>query len=257
MTSFTKQNIIILLTGLLIIAGGSLVLGHLGANQRLSPAPVKIINQPMIGRDSTKLGTNNTFIVGTNMIYLPEKVLNYSSEIIPVDKAEYDTLPKDTTFGRRLYKAEDGFQIINMVVLMGADRTSIHRPQYCLEGTGWRIDSIIQTNIYIDKPQPYLLPVNKLSLSGKIVEPGSEPVEKRGIFIYWYIADGIITADHKSWMFSVAKHRLLHGEVQRWAYVIYFSVCQPGEEEHTFERMKEFIRASLPEYQLVYGKSSG
>ena len=36
----------------------------------------------------------------------------------------------------RHYQSPDGFDITGTVVLMGADRTSIHKPDYCLRGAG-------------------------------------------------------------------------------------------------------------------------
>ena len=41
------------------------------------------------------------------------------------------------------------------------------------------------------------------------------------------------------------------GVLQRWAMISYFAVCAPGQEEATFERLKKFIAASAPEFQLV------
>jgi len=39
--------------------------------------------------------------------------------------------------------------------------------------------------------------------------------------------------------------------LQRWAMISYFTICAPGTEDATFERMKKFIVASAPEFQLV------
>ena len=44
------------------------------------------------------------------------------------------------------------------------------------------------------------------------------------------------------------------GVLQRWAYISYFTVCAPGEEDATFERMEKLIAASVPEYQLPPAK---
>ncbi len=245
-----KSVFVLFVVAACLMVGAGVLLGYLQVNQRLSEAPVRVVSEPMPGVDSSA-PEKKVFTVGTNRIYLPEKVLDYSSILIPVEKAEYDTLPKDTTYGRRLYRAADGFEIVNMVVLMGADRTSIHKPQYCLEGTGWRIDRSEQVLIQMDKPLQYQLPVMKLTLSGYLVGQNGERSLKRGVFLYWFVAPDRITADHRNRMWSVAAHRILKGEVQRWAYVIYFSTCSPGEEDVVFERMKLFIRESLPEYQLV------
>jgi hypothetical protein len=40
------------------------------------------------------------------------------------------------------------------------------------------------------------------------------------------------------------------GVLQRWAYLSYFAVCAPGQEDAAFERMKNLIVHSVPEYQL-------
>ncbi|MGC8744205.1 MAG: exosortase-associated EpsI family protein [Verrucomicrobiia bacterium] len=234
-----------------MIVGSGVLLGYLQANQRLSPAPVKVVAEPMPGVDSAATAPDKkNFIAGTNRVYLPEKVDGFVSQLIPVERAEYETLPKDTVYGRRLYRSQDGFEIVNMVVLMGADRTSIHKPQYCLEGTGWRIDSTEKVFIPMEKPFPYQLPVTKLNLSGYLVGNDGQKQLRKGVFLYWFVAENELTADHKSRMWSVALHRVKKGEIQRWAYVIYFSTCLPGEEEAVFERMKAFIKESLPEYQV-------
>jgi hypothetical protein len=57
-------------------------------------------------------------------------------------------------------------------------------------------------------------------------------------------------------MWWMAKDMMLTGVLQRWAYVTYFAVCAPGEEDATFERMKKMIAASVPEFQLTPGVGS-
>jgi hypothetical protein len=52
-------------------------------------------------------------------------------------------------------------------------------------------------------------------------------------------------------MWQMAKHLLRTGELQRWAYVSVFAVCAPGQEDAAFERIKRFIAAAVPEFQLT------
>jgi len=40
------------------------------------------------------------------------------------------------SYAERHYSAPDGFDMTGTLVLMGADRTSIHKPDYCLPGQG-------------------------------------------------------------------------------------------------------------------------
>jgi hypothetical protein len=51
-------------------------------------------------------------------------------------------------------------------------------------------------------------------------------------------------------MKQFALHLLRTGVLQRWAYVSYFSACEPGQEDATFARMEKLIAASVPEFQL-------
>ncbi|HVV00492.1 MAG TPA: hypothetical protein VHH88_03965, partial [Verrucomicrobiae bacterium] len=49
----------------------------------------------------------------------------------------------------------------------------------------------------------------------------------------------------------MAKQMLLTGVLQRWAYVMCFSACPPGQESATVDRMKKFIAAAAPQFQLT------
>src|SRR5664279_1336176 len=108
-------------------------------------------------------GIKATPIPGSVMmkIDLPERVLDFTSTNVPESEVELGYFPKDTSYVRRLYQAPDGFWATATIVLMGADRTSIHRPDYCLPGQGWTIGSKTAVNIPIDGEHPYTLPVLK------------------------------------------------------------------------------------------------
>ena len=46
---------------------------------------------------------------------------------------------------------------------------------------------------------------------------------------------------------------LTEGELQRWSYITYFAICQPGMEDETFSKMSEFIADSVPKFQTTTG----
>jgi len=54
-------------------------------------------------------------------------------------------------------------------------------------------------------------------------------------------------------MWWMARDMLKTGVLQRWAYVIVFAQCAPGAEDATFETMKNFIAAAVPEFHLTHG----
>ena len=141
------------------------------------------------------------------------------------------------------------------VVLMGKDRTSIHKPQFCLTGAGWNIDSggSPETTVHLERPRPYDLPIIKLVATRLFPNAGGQPVPVRGVYVYWYVTDGALSGDMSGmqriwWM---TRELLRTGTLQRWAYVSCFSVCASGQEDATFERIKKFIAASVPEFQLT------
>jgi len=228
-----------------MIGAGACVLKSLRAHQKLGRPGVKVVRQPTFDLDGK--------VVRTNSVYLPEHVLDYSSESLSVTAVELNWLPEDTTYGRRRYRAPDGFDVSVSVVLMGADRTSIHQPQYCLTGQGLRIDRSDATSIPIERPHPYDLPVNKLTATGVGNTTGGGKVVARAIYVYWFVADNELTGDHLQRMWGMARDLIRTGTLQRWAYVGCLVVCAPGQEETAFSRLKQFIAAAVPEFQIAAG----
>ena len=231
------RKIILVMLALLMMGGGAGLIAWMKANQRLGNPGVK--TAPIAGSKNLE-------------VLLPELVLNYTSQIVTQQELVVATLPKDTSYGQRMYTAPDGFIVLMNVVLMGSDRTSIHKPQFCVEGAGWRIDSNVSREelIRVNRPTTYDLPVMKLLTTKEIQENGQSRAY-RGVYAYWFVAEDTYTADHNERMWWMARELLKTGMLQRWAYITCFSVCRPGEEEATFNRMKEFIAASVPEFQLT------
>jgi hypothetical protein len=246
----TRTQRITVCAAVAIIALAALFLLTWDKRQRLGTPGVRVVNVPMPGIDDSLPGTN-TFVAGTNSIYLPEKVLAYDSYLNPVTKVVWDWLPKDTTYGQRVYTDTNGFQIQTMVVLMGKDRTSIHKPQYCLTGAGWHRKFEEQTVIAMENPSTYQLPVVRMKLTRTYRGADNKERQIAGVLVYWFVADDQLTSSHWRMAGWMARDLMLTGVLHRWAYIIQFSVCEPGQEEATFLRMSEFIRASVPEYQLV------
>jgi hypothetical protein len=187
-------------------------------------------------------------VTGSLQILLPERVLEFSSESFAPTSEELGVLPRDTTIGRRIYTAPDGFRIQLTAVLMGSDRTSIHNPQFCLTGQGWSIDSRERTTVPLTGPAPYELPVMKLTATKRFPTAGRE-ITRRGLYAYWFVADKLVTADHRERMWWMASELLRTGVLQRWAYVSCFADCSPGEESEAFKRIQSFIAAATPLFQ--------
>jgi hypothetical protein len=189
------------------------------------------------------------------MIDAPTQVLDYSCEVLPVDPAVISAVPQDTSLTQVRYKTSAGDRhAILTVVLMGSDRTSIHKPQFCLRAQGWRIDGneSVESKIPMREPYPYDLPVMKLLLTRNVMMNGS-PQRLRGIYVYWFVADNDLTASHWAWLWRMGKKLMRTGELERWAYITCFTECLPGQEETAYRSLEEFIRAAVPQFQLAAG----
>ena len=228
-----KQKALLLILTLVLIGGSAAWLAKFHSNQNLGRPGVK--TSPIA--DSIRLKVD-----------LPENVLDYTSEWIEPDSVTLGTLPQDTSFGERRYTAPDGFMVLLNVVLMGGDRSSLHKPQFCLSGSGWIIDDTAssESKLRIGAAAPYDLPVVKLVCSRQ-----DSTDNRRGIYVYWYVADGAVSAGTLGLqrMWWMARDLIRTGTLQRWAYVSCFSACMPGQEEATFERMKKLLVSAVPEFQ--------
>ena len=153
-----KGIILFIALGMIAVTAGLLV--HLKASQRL-------------GRP----GVKGTAIAGSPRLslYLPEQVLDYNStENVETDTNLLTGLPHDTSFAQRRYTAPDDFKTILNIVLMGTDRSSIHKPQFCLTGSGYTIDDTKSGEVSVPmlQPHPYNLPVKKLLTSARGPDDG-------------------------------------------------------------------------------------
>lgn len=194
-------------------------------------------------------------VAARQSVILPDEVMGEKAADLPVTTPELTMLPKDTTFGRCLYRGTRGSTMIS-VVLMGTDRTSIHQPQYCLEGQAWHIDRTERVLLPIDRPYAYNLPAMKLTASRIIHNASHQPEVIHGIYVYWFVTAEKIAPDEGTRLWSIARTMVEKRELERWAYIAYFVTCLPGQEETTYEHLEQFIRASVPDFQVVTGKPS-
>src|SRR5207245_1238680 len=104
--------------------------------------------------------------------------------------------------------------------------------------------------VRVEQPQPYELPEMKLIATKQATIDG-QTVTGRGVYVYWFVAKDRYTPHHWERMWWMAKDLVRTGVLQRWAYITCFSVCAPGEEDATFERMKKFIADAVPQFQLT------
>lgn len=180
----------------------------------------------------------------------PERVLDFTSTNVPEADVVLDLLPKDTSYAQRHYVAPDGAWAMANLILMGGDRTSIHRAEYCLPGQGWQIINKAEVKLAIAGPQPYALPVQKWTIRNTYTDSAGRRQEVGGLYVFWFVTANQTTDSYSEMLLSMLSHLVRTGELQRWAYVSWFSVCEPGKEDALFARLKPLITASVPQFQL-------
>jgi hypothetical protein len=232
-----RQKTILFVAVLALISATAALLAHAKSNQKLGVPGVKTAPLP---------GSQNLEVL------LPTDLPGYKSEALTQSAVVTNMLPQDTSYGQRIYTADDGFQTLANVVLMGSSRSSIHKPQVCLTAQGWAINDAVShvESVHLDKPVAYDLPVMQL-IAAKTVEMNGQKATQFGVYVYWFVDADRFTPSHARRMLWMAHDVLFKSELDRWAYITFFSVCAPGQEAATFERMKNLIAVSVPEFQLV------
>jgi len=185
-------------------------------------------------------------------IDLPEHVLDFESASQGPDEESLGMLPADTSFGGRVYFKPGSIPYVSSVVLMGTDRTSIHKAEYCLQGQGLHIDEFTRDTIRMTEPQPYDLPVIKI-LATQTGQIDGKTVTKKCVYVYWYVTDGALSNDRSGFgrMWDTTKNLMFTGVLQRWAYVRFYAFCDPGQETNTYNSIKQMIAAAVPQFQTT------
>ena len=98
-----------------------------------------------------------------------------------------------------------------------------------------------ETSIAVDKPHPYRLPVRKLVATKELkTETGAPRLSGLCLSIGLLRTTRVTNQDWER-MVWMAGDLVTKGVLQRWAYVACYSVCLPGQEDATYERLKEVI----------------
>jgi hypothetical protein len=105
----------------------------------------------------------------------------------------------------------------------------------------------------ISEPHAYSLPVLKWTLRREVVTAEGVKIPQSGLYVFWFVADQELTASGKQRMWWMTRDLVARGVLQRWAYISCFTGCQPGMEDAAYARVREWITAAVPQFQLATG----
>jgi Protein of unknown function (DUF3485) len=179
---------------------------------------------------------------------LPDNIGDHLGFDSDITESERVILPKDTEFAKKRYNGFDLPEITTEIVLSGAQRQSIHRPQVCLVGQGWTIQK--EETIPITLADGRVQKVRKLTLVRT-----QDSVQIVGYFIYWFIGKDKTTDDHLERIFLTSWDRIVHRVNHRWAYVIVDAILPPepkvtaGERQKVLSDLISFTGELIPQIQ--------
>lgn len=153
---------------------------------------------------------------GVNMA-LPEQVGSFSGKDQPLSEGERFVLPKDTEIIKKAYTDPAGDVLNAQIVLSGAEKRSIHRPELCLPAQGWAINR--RETIPVKLSNGREISVLKTTISRQVeVAPGvTRPLTS--LYCYWFVGKDVTTSSHMMRVLLTSWDRILHHKNHRWAYV--------------------------------------
>jgi hypothetical protein len=189
------------------------------------------------------------------VMQLPYRVDNFWGFDQAVSHAERTILPPDTEFVRKNYESSSGDSILCSIVLSGVEKRSIHRPEICLPGQGWTIQSSEITEVPLQSGKT--LKVTNLFLTRPVDTGSGKKQTLSAYYMYWFVGQNIVTPYHWERIWRTSWDSVVHHINHRWAYVIVSSPIAASLDSHgknrpqTLEMMKTFIRDILPSFQKV------
>jgi exosortase/archaeosortase family protein len=212
----------------------------------LAAVLVHVVHMPANGLTGVTLAPDRI-----NPVDLPTFIGNeWIGRRSEVTDFERQVLPPDTGFSRKIYVllSDPTKQAFLSIVLSGRDRTSIHRPELCLVGQGWTIQSSF-THRFIYPGGNVTFPATVLRIDRQIKTANGMATVPQ-LFAYYFVGGDVVVASHWERIARDAWNRLAHGRSDRWAYV----VVQTGEsdgEAGALERIQAILEATTPYFQTA------
>jgi len=185
---------------------------------------------------------------------LPTLVGEYWGTNEPVSPSELAMLPGDTEFEKKIYQDLSGNSLTAQIVLSGGEKRSIHRPEVCLPGQGWSVQSGEVVPITLANGRT--LDIMKLTLNREIETAPGERKNLKSYFLYWFVGKNTSTPHHLVRLAQTNWDMVLKKLQHRWAYVIVSAPVlegfKPGAktDQQTLDMLKDFVRQAVPKFQL-------
>lgn len=194
---------------------------------------------------------------------LPGGASRFLGEPGEASEVEKTLLPEDTQIVRMHYRSanygpgtQDQAEVT--LVLAGAERRSIHRPEVCLAGQGWTL--LDSRTVPVEITPGRELRVRALLIEKTIQLPEGRQRLLRAHYVYWFIGTDVTTPSHLERVWLTAWDSVTRNVNHRWAYASVLALVTenwPPEESgqrvrdpaQTLEMMLDLVRGLVPRIQ--------
>jgi hypothetical protein len=181
---------------------------------------------------------------------LPEQVGGFIGKDEEPSAGEKFVLPQDTEIVKKQYTDAAGNILNANIVLAGAEKRSIHRPELCLPAQGWSINR--EQVIPVKLADGRTISIMQVSISRTVeTSPGvTHPLSS--YYDYWFVGNGITTPYHMTRLLINSWDRIVHHRNHRWAYIAVGAPILEGfkpdgkNAEETEKMITEFIAQMAP-----------
>jgi hypothetical protein len=195
------------------------------------------------------------------ILWLPDSIPGHDGAEIDLSDIEKGILPPDTTKLSMNYVEWDRSLDIGAyrsltatLILAGADKRSLHKPEICLNSQGWSLGG---SEVMTLETKGGPLEVMGLKLSRKVDQGDGSHRVQRARYVYWCIGRDVSTPHSNRRLLISAKNNIFHNVNDRWASASVFAFVDErlgdaGVAE-TEDRVFGFIQQYAPEFQITLG----
>lgn len=194
---------------------------------------------------------------------LPGGASRFLGEPGEMSEEEKRLLPGDTEIVRMKYRSaaygagtRDEAEVT--LVLAGAERRSIHRPEVCLAGQGWTL--LGSETVEIEVGAGERLRVKDLLIEKAVQVTGGGTRAMRAHYLYWFIGTDVTTPSHFERIWLTTWDSVTRNVNHRWAYASVLALVTESfapeeigqrarDSEQTLAMVSDLVRDLAPQFQ--------
>jgi EpsI family protein len=198
------------------------------------------------------LTVTNGVTITNEVPFLPVSAGDWAGgEWLGLTAEERAILPSDTEGARRTYRNKAGAELHCTVILAGKDVTSIHRPEVCLPGQGWKIQPEGVETIPTPAAPGGKLQVMRMSASRSVPLENNQTAHSRLVVAYWFVGKDRLTPHHWQRILWTTKDRLLHNRNHRWAYFLITASVKDAQSNHELKHENDAAMRTISEFVVT------